>query len=1066
MHAKPTREELLQQIQDLETELSVIRGRIKSESPEIFSIADIEQASDGICVCHASDAFPHVRFVLWNRRMTELTGYSRGEINRKGWYQSVYPDPEVQARAIARMNGMREGVDLEAEDWEITRSDGNKRTLRISTSVLDPGVPNPRIMAIMHDVTDLKTIQKEYAKERQELKEVIDRQTASLANTQEALERSGLRYQALFETANDALFIENDQDKILEVNQKACDLLGYTREELLNMTVADIQAPECRGEVGSILINEISDNEGQPFEAMNLHKDGTRIPVEITINRLEEAGLHLSIVRDIRERRKAAKAREEAFNIIENSPVVAFIWRNATDWPVEYVSKNVKRIFGYAAEDFTAGRVLYSQVVHPEDLDRVAEEVAKASSDPDCTEFTHEPYRIVARDQSIRWVSDHTVIRRDTSGAVTHYQGIVDDITARIEAELAVQESEEKFSLAFHMSPDPIAITRLTDGIIIDVNDSFVKVSGYLRNELVGRRGWPHLNMWVQPEQRESWTQKLENDGSVRNLECWFRKKNGDTFLGSVCSEMFEINGEACVISTTRDITEERQATNLLAAERERLSVTLRSIGDAVITTDRNGCIALMNPIAEELTGWKEAEAKDKPLMEVFRIVNERTRESCPNPVDKVIYSGQVVALSNHTILIAKDGREYCIADSGAPILNKKGKIVGVVLVFRDVTEQRHIENELLKMEKLQSLGVLAGGIAHDFNNFLTGIIGNLSLAKLEIKPGSSVLRSLNEMEKAAMRAKDLTQQLLTFSKGGEPVKHTANLGELVREAAQFSLRGSNVRCEFHMEPELSPADVDEGQISQTLHNLMINADQAMPDGGTITIRGANETFASGNPYALEPGNYTCLSIQDQGMGIKPDYLKKIFDPYFTTKQKGSGLGLAVAYSIINKHDGQLSVVSKLGHGTTFTIRLPASESTVISPRTVPEKMTDGSGRILVMDDEEFIREVAANMLTKMGYDVDLSKDGQSALDLYAKALTDGRPYDAVILDLTVPGGMGGKETIRELKKLHPEVRAIVSSGYSTDPVMADPNRFGFYGTIKKPYLVQDMSAVLNKVIT
>jgi len=772
-------------------------------------------------------------------------------------------------------------------------------------------------------------------KERQELKEEINRQTALLADAQAALEKSWLRYQALFETANDALFIENDHDEILEVNQKACDLLGYTREELLSMTVADIQAPECRGQLGSILTTEVTESEGRPFEAVDLHKDGTRIPVEVTNNRLEKAGLHLSIVRDIRERKEAERAREEAFNIIENSPVAAFLWRNEPDWPVEYVSRNVKLIFGYSAEDFMDGRVLYSQVMHPDDLDRLAREVKGFSIESDRTEFTHKPYRIVTQDRSFRWVNVHTFIRRDSTGAITHYQGLVEDITVRVEAEQAVRESEEKFYLAFHMSPDPVLITRLADDKIIDANESFLQMSGYARDELVGGEVGADFSMWVDPDQRNKWAEALAQTGSLRNMESRFRIKNGGTFLGSVCSEMIEMYGEKCVISTTRDIT-----------------------------------------------------------------------------------------------------------------------------------EQRHIENELLKIEKLQSLGVLAGGIAHDFNNFLTGIIGNLSLAKLELQPGSPVLRSLNEMEKAAIRAQDLTQQLLTFSKGGEPVKHTANLGELVREAAQFSLRGSNVRCDIQVQSDLNPTDVDEGQISQTLHNLMINADQAMPDGGTVTIRGANEVLESGNPYALKPGNYICLSIQDQGMGIKTEYLKKIFDPYFTTKQKGSGLGLAVAYSVINKHDGQLSVNSKLGQGTTFTIRLPASKSTVMSPSVAQESMTVGTGRILVMDDEEFIREVAANMLTRMGYEVVLAADGQAALDLYAEALSDGRPYDAVILDLTVPGGMGGREAIGELQKMHPGVRAIVSSGYSTDPVMADPTRFGFSGTIKKPYLLQDMSAVLNSVIS
>jgi signal transduction histidine kinase/CheY-like chemotaxis protein len=433
--------------------------------------------------------------------------------------------------------------------------------------------------------------------------------------------------------------------------------------------------------------------------------------------------------------------------------------------------------------------------------------------------------------------------------------------------------------------------------------------------------------------------------------------------------------------------------------------------------------------------------------------------------VDRVLSTGQIVGLANHTILVARDGQESIIADSGAPILDLQGEIIGVVLVFRDITGQQRIEKELLKMEKMTSLGVLAGGIAHDFNNFLTGIIGNLSLAKLDVQPGNPVSRALDEMEKAAVRAKDLTQQLLTFSKGGEPVRHTTNIGELFRESAQFALRGSNVSCRFSIDEELLPADVDDGQIAQVVHNLIINADQAMPNGGTVLIQGTNVTLPPDNPYALEPGDHIQLSIQDEGIGIHPKHLKKIFDPYFTTKQKGSGLGLAVAYSIITKHDGQLTVDSKLGQGTTFAILLPASEGTHVIDTRETRGLVAGHGRILVMDDEDFIRELASVMLDKMGYEVTTAQDGQAAVNRYKEAMAASHPFDAVILDLTVPGGMGGKETMRRLLALDPNVRAVVSSGYSNDPVMANHAAYGFCGAVKKPYLVQELSQLLNVVV-
>ncbi len=923
----PSRDALIHRIADLEDQLVAYRDNQDDAcASKDFGLTDFEHAADGICVCHAIAEFPFVRFIFWNRRMVDLTGYTREVINRKGWHQSVYPDPDLQAKAIARMAAMREGVNLEAETWEITRADGNKRNVRISTSVIDDGDGTPRVMAIMHDVTEQQHAEEELKSE--------------LAVASQALALSNAKFHNLFENAGDAIFVHDLEGSVIDANQKALALFGYSKPELLSFKIPMLHPTEALEQSKRAFEAILRDGHVR-FEIDFINKHGEVIPAEVTSSLFIINGKEViqGIVRDIRDRRAAEQSRRETLDIIEKSPVAAFLWRNEKDWPVEFVTRNVDRIFGYSDVDFFSGRVLYSKVVHPEDLQRVAHEVATYSQEPGRTAFVHEPYRIVALDGTVHWVNDQTFIRRDHTGSITHFQGIVEDIS------------------------------------------------------------------------------------------------------------------------------DKRLAAEQLAAEKERLAVTVRSIGDAVITTDREGRIALMNPIAEHLTGWKEADAIGRRLMNVFRIVDERTGEPCFNPVDKVLSSGKIVDLASHTMLVNRDGKNFIIADSGAPILDLQGEIIGVVLVFRDITSQQRIEKELLKMEKMKSLGVLAGGIAHDFNNFLTGIIGNLSLAKLDVQSGDSVSRALDEMEKAAVRAKNLTQQLLTFSKGGEPVRHTTNIGDLVRESAQFALRGSNVRSRFNIDEGLLLANVDNGQIAQVVHNLVINADQAMPNGGSLSIQVINVTLPPNNPYALEPGNYIQLSIHDEGIGIHPKHLKKIFDPYFSTKQKGSGLGLAVAYSIIAKHDGQLTVDSKLGRGATFTILLPASEDTHVDDSTETRGLVAGHGRILVMDDEDFIRELASVMLDKMGYAVATAPDGQAAVNSYKEALAAGHPFDVVILDLTVPGGMGGKETMRRLLRLDPNVRAIVSSGYSNDPVMANHARYGFCGAVKKPYLVQEMSQVLDAVI-
>ena len=498
-----------------------------------------------------------------------------------------------------------------------------------------------------------------------------------------------------------------------------------------------------------------------------------------------------------------------------------------------------------------------------------------------------------------------------------------------------------------------------------------------------------------------------------------------------------------------------------LKESQQWLTTTLKSIGDAVIATDINGCVIFMNPIAESLTGWKQKEASGKHLKKIFNIINEKTGKQVDDPVTRVLREGIVVGLANHTLLISKDGTRRSIDDSGAPIKDENGKIIGVVLVFRDVSEKRRIEQELMKADKLNSLGILAGGIAHDFNNILTAILGNIILAKEFTRPGEKIYERLIEAEKASLRAKDLAQQLLTFSSGGAPIKKTMFISELLKESALFALSGSNVQCEFSISNNLWAVEIDEGQINQAINNLIINAIQSMPEGGRIKLTAENVTVSEGE----KKGRYVKISIVDQGIGIPKEHLPKIFEPYFTTKQKGSGLGLAIVYSIIKKHDGYIEVETELGVGTTFKVYLPASLKNVFMRKGLKEKIQTGKGKILVMDDEESVRKVVGEMLVFLGYEVEFAKEGIEAIELYKKAKAQGQPFDAIIMDLTIPIGMGGKETINKLLEIDPTVKAIVSSGYSTDPVMTEFTKYGFKGFIIKPFKIKELGEVLYRVI-
>ncbi|MCK5405224.1 MAG: response regulator, partial [Desulfobulbaceae bacterium] len=508
------------------------------------------------------------------------------------------------------------------------------------------------------------------------------------------------------------------------------------------------------------------------------------------------------------------------------------------------------------------------------------------------------------------------------------------------------------------------------------------------------------------------------------------------------------------MLQSTIEITLYKSRMENKLKEREAwLFTILKSIGDAVIATDINSHVTFMNPVAEATTGWKEKEAQGKPLIEVFNIINEKTRKPCENPVEKVLASGKTVGLANHTALISRDQTERLIADSGAPIRRDTGEIIGVVLVFRDITVNQKMEEELRQMRNIESIGLLAGGIAHDFNNILTGILGNINIAQIVQDDPEKVATCLNDAETACYRAKELTGQLITFSKGGAPVKKNASLKKLIEESSGFILSGSNVQRELALPDDLWSVDIDPGQINQVINNIIINADQAMPGGGRLWVTAENITVNEDDTLPLAAGKYVKVTFRDQGIGIPGTYIEKIFDPYFTTKQAGKGLGLASAFSILKQHNGIITVDSAPGVGTSFSMYLPASlKQQEIEQDTPQQKISgSGSGKILVMDDDDMVRNVTSEMLTTLGYEVETARNGVEAIKLYQQSSEAGKPYDAVILDLTIPGGMGGRETIEKLLAINPEIKAIVSSGYSNDPILSEYQKYGFCEVLVKP---------------
>jgi len=529
--------------------------------------------------------------------------------------------------------------------------------------------------------------------------------------------------------------------------------------------------------------------------------------------------------------------------------------------------------------------------------------------------------------------------------------------------------------------------------------------------------------------------------------------------IQSQYEELEAMNEE--MVRTHYELTE---ATHKLEEESERLHATLRSIYDGVVATDLHGTIILINDKAEKLAGTSSKEIIGKPFNSVFTFNYVTTKEEFKNPVNEILRYGELDT-SGFALTFKSHDKDVVVELSGAPIY-VEGNIIGTVIVMHDITGQYWLEKEIQKISKLESLSILAGGIAHDFNNLLTSIIGNLSILKVKLSNNQLYQKYVERIENAAQRAADLTKQLLTFSKGGEPIKEVTSLEQVIRETAQFALSGSSVRCNYGIQPDLWNCEVDVGQMSQVFHNLILNAVQSMPHGGIITIKATNVTYDGSGQKPLLPGNYVMITIKDEGVGIPKENLSRIFDPFFTTKERGSGLGLATSFSIIKRHGGHIEVHSETGKGSEFIIYLHATEKKEIITKGAIAPFTSPGGRVLLMDDDFTIYEVASHMLDIYGFKVDWVDTGEKAIEKYKESLAKSSPYDVIIMDLTVPGSMGGVQAVREIIEINPHAKVIVSSGYSNDPVMSHYKEYGFRGVIAKPYKIEEIIKVINEVIS
>lgn len=628
------------------------------------------------------------------------------------------------------------------------------------------------------------------------------------------------------------------------------------------------------------------------------------------------------------------------------------------------------------------------------------------------------------------------------------------------------QELFDKFEILAAASMDGYWAVNRT-GTIVFATHVIGSIYGYTPEELVGM----HLREFEAKEndaEMQAHIATIIATGYDR-FETIHRRKDGsciDVEVSTVFSQSDDI-----FYAFTRNISERKQIEEQLKKSEEKFRSITALSPDIISIITEEGYLAYNSPAALQIHGYTEAEMQGRNTFELIHPedqhqVNEAFATLLANPDCSVVTQYRYLHKDGSYTWMEATARNHL----NNPLLN------GVVAISRNITPRKELEKQRLEMErnlmhmqKLESLGLLAGGIAHDFNNILTGIIGNISFARSFIDESHKATPILRQAEKATKRASDLANQLLTFAKGGELIKKVVSVRQILEETVPFVLRGSNVSYRIEMSDEELTVAVDEGQLIQAINNIVINASQAMPGGGTITI--CVDTIACYNPgpSPTNDENYVRLRFTDCGCGISEENLQRIFDPYFTTKVGGSGLGLATSYAIVSKHGGWISAASTVGSGSTFMVLLPKNDTPLPScenTESTSAKASRDGASIVVMDDEEIIRDLTHDLLTDLGYQVRTCSDGSELVELYRAALTDGSPYAAVIMDLTIPGGIGGKEAAAQLLALDPAARLIVSSGYSTDPIMSDFASFGFSAVLKKPYDAESLFQVITTVLS
>jgi len=914
------------------------------------------------------------------------------------------------------------------------------------------------------------------------------------------------RYRRIVENTLDVIYTCSPDGTITYLSPRVRSM-GFSSEEVVGRNLTEFIHPDDVDRVLGDFQKTMQTGEEFPTAFRLVNPSGQIIHVEETGKVIKDRGEVISITGAIRDigGREGAWARlregEERYrNIYENSPIAIEIYD--ADGRLLHLNKACLDLFGISCISEITG---FSLLDDPNMPDEVREKLRNGETvrfeapfdfgkvrESELYETTRagliyldvlitplhsenketlSGYLVQIQDiterrqaeKELREYQDHLeeLVRERTARLTETNDELQREILERKRMVEAVEISARQWQTTFDGISDAIFLLD-DEGKVLQCNKAAQDLLGKTVREVVGCTCYELMHGELQlPDMCPI----------VRTLETHRRESNfwqmDGRWYNVTADPLLDDSGNLIgIVHIISDVTEQKQSEEDLRKSEEKLRslFEILPVGFCIVNKERK--IIDANPALEKILDISREDLHHGKHFDREYLRHDGTVMPIEEFPGVLALEEQRIVQNTELGIVKEDGDTVWINVSAIPVAFPDWS---VVIAVSDITEHRRMEEELLRSQKLESVGILAGGIAHDFNNILTAILGNMSLAKMYLvnqKETDKAIERLAEAERASVQARELTQQLLTFSKGGMPVKSTGNVGDLLRESAIFASRGSNIRCEFSIPEDLWPVEFDEGQINQVINNLIINADQAMPEGGLVKIRAENINLGMKRILPLKPGAHVKISIEDQGTGIPEDSIQKIFDPYYTTKQKNSGLGLATVYSIIRKHDGYISVESRLGVGATFNIYLPTSQKEAVPhEKRAEEELNIGESRILVMDDEKYIRDLAAEMLSSAGCKVITSIDGAEAIEIYKAAMESGQPFDAVIVDLTVPGGMGGKDAVQRLIEIDPQIKAIVSSGYSNDPVMAEFRKYGFKGVIAKPYQLEELNRVLRRVI-